>query len=103
LLELLNLDTNKDTGLLNGGWTAGRREVHSRKNKQSFTYPQEVGTILAHAESRIEVDIRNAIEYAAFVNYGTGGAEAAAFVETSIAQLIQECNKMGVTLTVKGG
>jgi len=103
LLELLNIDTVKDTGLLNGGWTYGSAEIHDRANKTSFTYPQEIGRILRNAESGLEVDIRNAIEYAAFVNYGTGGAEARAFVETSLAQLVNECSKMGLTLTITGG
>lgn len=103
LLELLNIDTTKDTGRLNGGWTSGSAEVHDRLNKTSFTYPDELGRILRHAEGGHEIDIRNAIEYAAFVNYGTGGAEARAFVETSLAQLVNECAKMGLTLTITGG
>jgi len=103
LLEILNIDTVKDTGVLNGGWTAGNTEIHDRANKTSFTYPQEIDRIIRNAENGFEIDIRNAIEYAAFVNYGTGGAQARAFVETSLAQLAEECAKMGLTLTITGG
>ena len=102
LLELLSTGTPVRTGKLNGGWTTGSREITDRFNKSNFPIQEEIARIFRRAQDGHEVDIRNGVDYALFVNYGTSKIAPRAFFEMAIKQLQSEAASMGVTVRLIG-
>jgi len=102
-MELLSIETPKRKGFLNGGWTSSPVEITDRVNLSSQPISSEIENIISLSEQgNIVIDIRNGVEYARYVNYGTNRSEARMFVELAIAQLQRELRSQGSHLNARG-
>jgi len=103
LMELLQQNTPKLTGELTGGWTSSSTPPSgARLNLKNFLTGDEIGRIVKRAEGHLTIDLSNAVEYAAVINYGLNGHSARRFCELAIAQLKKEVEQMGAKLIVTG-